>query len=249
MAQASNGTAEAERINHSAHYQLGGGVEVIDIAERLPFNRGNAVKYLCRAGNKPTAEELDDLCKARWYVDREIQLVRTKAAEVAEQVKEKNAKGAAYAKTWAEAEAASRVRGGILTLDDLPDAAASPAPVPEQAAEAAEQPAESGLTREGAVEIGEAFADLCSVPERDRYYLVDKFSKMDLRLRPTWKGKPVSIAGNKNPFYATLTTSAPGFYGVAWHDVGEVFQGRKTFDQCNIWLVSNAWLGSEGGNA
>ncbi|MEB4614017.1 DUF3310 domain-containing protein [Leucobacter sp. M11] len=47
-------------------------VEVIDLTEHLNFNRGNAVKYLARAGAKPGADELVDLRKAAWYVDREI---------------------------------------------------------------------------------------------------------------------------------------------------------------------------------
>ena len=47
-------------------------VEVIDLTEHLSFNRGNAVKYLARAGAKPGADELTDLQKAAWYVAREI---------------------------------------------------------------------------------------------------------------------------------------------------------------------------------
>jgi len=71
--------ANAETVNHPAHYQFPNGVETIDLAEQLNFNRGNAVKYLCRAGRK-TAEELDDLHKARWYCDREIQRIRNAQA-------------------------------------------------------------------------------------------------------------------------------------------------------------------------
>ncbi len=74
--------AESERINHPAHYQFPNGVEVIDLVEHLSFNRGNAVKYLCRAGKKTTSEELDDLYKARWYCDREIQRIRNAQALV-----------------------------------------------------------------------------------------------------------------------------------------------------------------------
>ena len=201
-----NGTAEAERINHPDHYQLGGGVEVIDIAERLNFNRGNAVKYLCRAGRKTAAEELDDLEKAAWYVKREIQRIRNAADEAAATV---------------------------------------PAIVPEQAAEAESKPA--GFTREGAVAIGEAFGELCGMPEGRRRHLVDAFGAMKPELRPTWKGKPVSISGSKNPFHATLSTSAPGIWGIAWNEVNDVYIGRKTFDQCQVWLVSNAWLGNGTG--
>lgn len=50
-------------------------VEVIDITEHLSFNRGNAVKYLARAGHKAGADELTDLRKAAWYVAREIRWI------------------------------------------------------------------------------------------------------------------------------------------------------------------------------
>ncbi|WP_406305800.1 DUF3310 domain-containing protein [Streptomyces sp. NBC_00885] len=63
-------------VDHPAHYTwLPNGIEVIDIAEHLNFNRGNAVKYISRAGRKATSAELEDLRKARWYVEREIQRV------------------------------------------------------------------------------------------------------------------------------------------------------------------------------
>lgn len=58
-------------INHPAHYNTGK-IEVIDFIEdqKLGFNLGNAVKYISRSAHKGT--ELDDLRKARWYLDREI---------------------------------------------------------------------------------------------------------------------------------------------------------------------------------
>lgn len=46
------------------------GVECIQIAEHMNFCRGNALKYLWRAGEK--GDEIEDLKKARWYLDREI---------------------------------------------------------------------------------------------------------------------------------------------------------------------------------
>lgn len=53
------------------HYQAHpSGIECIQITEHMNFNLGNAVKYLWRAGLKGDA--VDDLRKARWYVDREI---------------------------------------------------------------------------------------------------------------------------------------------------------------------------------
>lgn len=61
----------SDPINHPAHYTSHpSGVECIAITEHMSFCRGNAIKYLWRAGEKGDA--LEDLRKARWYVDREI---------------------------------------------------------------------------------------------------------------------------------------------------------------------------------
>jgi len=40
---------------------------------------GNTVKYISRAGKKDQAKEIEDLKKARWYLDREIQKLEHKA--------------------------------------------------------------------------------------------------------------------------------------------------------------------------
>lgn len=64
----------SDQINPD-HYKLFP-VEVIDITEHLSFNLGNAVKYACRAGHKPGADELVDLGKAAWYIDREIERLK-----------------------------------------------------------------------------------------------------------------------------------------------------------------------------
>jgi len=67
-----------DSINHPSHYTwLPNGLEVIDLAEHLGFNRGNAVKYLARAGRKNPATELEDLKKAAWYLKREIARIET----------------------------------------------------------------------------------------------------------------------------------------------------------------------------
>ena len=62
-----------DMVNHPPHYgALPCGVEVIEITEHLNFNRGNAVKYLLRAGKKgDAAKEIEDLRKAAWYASRE----------------------------------------------------------------------------------------------------------------------------------------------------------------------------------
>ena len=58
-------------VDHPAHYNKGK-IEVIDFIEdqQLPFHLGNVVKYIARAGSK--GDKLEDLKKARWYLDRYI---------------------------------------------------------------------------------------------------------------------------------------------------------------------------------
>lgn len=60
-------------VDHPAHY-TDGKIEVIDFIEdkQLNFHRGNAVKYISRAGKKDPAKEVEDLKKAVWYLNREI---------------------------------------------------------------------------------------------------------------------------------------------------------------------------------
>lgn len=61
----------ADPVNHPPHYNgHPSGVECIQIVEHMNFCRGNAVKYIWRAGEK--GDEVEDLKKARWYIDREI---------------------------------------------------------------------------------------------------------------------------------------------------------------------------------
>lgn len=59
-------------VNHPSYYQ--GKIEVIDFIEdkHLGFNLGNCIKYIARAGKKNPEKLLEDLKKARWYLDREI---------------------------------------------------------------------------------------------------------------------------------------------------------------------------------
>jgi hypothetical protein len=58
-------------VNHPAHYTTGG-IETIDFIEAkcLSYNLGNVVKYITRADYK--GNKVEDLMKARWYLDREI---------------------------------------------------------------------------------------------------------------------------------------------------------------------------------
>lgn len=63
-----------DTVNHPSHYN-DGKIEVIDFIEdkHLNFHRGNAVKYISRAGKKNPDKELEDLRKAVWYINREIE--------------------------------------------------------------------------------------------------------------------------------------------------------------------------------
>lgn len=61
-----------DQVNHPKHYvSHPSGVECIEITEHMNFNLGNAIKYIWRASLK--GKEIEDLRKAKWYVDREIQ--------------------------------------------------------------------------------------------------------------------------------------------------------------------------------
>lgn len=63
----------SDTVNHPAHYNSHpSGVECVAIAEHFGFNVGNAIKYLWRAGLK-SADPVEDLRKAAWYVNREIE--------------------------------------------------------------------------------------------------------------------------------------------------------------------------------
>ena len=69
-----------DKISHPSHY-TGGGIETIDFieAKNLNFNLGNVIKYISRCGHKKSkglsndAKALQDLQKAKWYIEREIQ--------------------------------------------------------------------------------------------------------------------------------------------------------------------------------
>lgn len=58
-------------VEHPPHYTSHpSGVECIEVTEHYNFCIGNAIKYLWRAGQK--GSRIEDLKKARWYIDREI---------------------------------------------------------------------------------------------------------------------------------------------------------------------------------
>lgn len=64
-------------VNHPSHYTKGK-IEVADFIadQKLNFDRGNAVKYVCRAGSKDPEKEIQDLEKAIWYINHEIKMLK-----------------------------------------------------------------------------------------------------------------------------------------------------------------------------
>lgn len=67
-------------VNHPSHYRKDSGFEAIDviIAWCLNFNLGNALKYISRAGLKDPKRTIEDLEKAVFYLNYEIQTLKKK---------------------------------------------------------------------------------------------------------------------------------------------------------------------------
>ena len=63
-----------DNVNHPDHYNHGK-IEVIDFIEdkQLGFHLGNAIKYISRAGRKDPTRTVEDLRKAAWYLNRQIE--------------------------------------------------------------------------------------------------------------------------------------------------------------------------------
>lgn len=72
-----NPEATIDAVQHPSHYNSGK-IEVIDFIEdqQLGFNLGNAVKYISRAGKKDPAKTIEDLEKAVWYINRQIETLK-----------------------------------------------------------------------------------------------------------------------------------------------------------------------------
>jgi len=67
-------TATDEVLNPAHYTQHPSGIECIQITEHMNFNLGNSVKYIWRADLKHS-DPIQDLRKARWYLDREIERI------------------------------------------------------------------------------------------------------------------------------------------------------------------------------
>jgi hypothetical protein len=72
---------EVDNVNHPDYYNQGN-IEVIDYIEdqgmMSGFCLGNAIKYISRAGKKNPETEIEDLSKARWYLDKYIKYLQDK---------------------------------------------------------------------------------------------------------------------------------------------------------------------------
>lgn len=75
-------TQDHDPVNHPSHYTQGL-FEVIDVIEDwgLGFHLGNTVKYIARAGKKDPSKTIEDLEKARWYLDRCILSFKAEASD------------------------------------------------------------------------------------------------------------------------------------------------------------------------
>jgi hypothetical protein len=74
-------TTPNDAVNHPSHYTQYP-VEVIELTRHMSFTRGNAVKYIARAGFKGGPEkEIEDLEKAEWYIKDTIAEAKKKLAD------------------------------------------------------------------------------------------------------------------------------------------------------------------------
>ena len=66
--------ANKENVDHPNHYLKDTGHEVIDVinAWDLNFELGNAIKYIARAGKKNPKKYKEDLNKAIWYINNQL---------------------------------------------------------------------------------------------------------------------------------------------------------------------------------
>ena len=65
-----------DKVNNPRHYNSHpSGIDCISITEHMSFCLGNVIKYVWRADLK--GETIEDLEKAKWYLEREIKRRRT----------------------------------------------------------------------------------------------------------------------------------------------------------------------------
>lgn len=108
-----------EKVNQPKHY-AGDGITAIDIIEafKLNFALGNVIKYALRAGRKPGEGEVQDLEKASWYLQRELEAARQRGIDREARrarVERENKSASASLHTFAERESGGE--WGAVTVD------------------------------------------------------------------------------------------------------------------------------------
>jgi len=127
------------------------GVEAIEITQHMSFNLGNAFKYVFRAAHK--GDRLNDLRKALWYIDRELDIVHRsdhwrKMGHVAEPVGTEGALWQLYCAGVCSTAHLMRARRFISSqVDSLLEAKTGRERVMDRAVELAKEIAELGLER------------------------------------------------------------------------------------------------------
>lgn len=78
----------SDPIKQPKHYtRFEDGVEPIQLAEQLPFNLGNVVKYVSRAGFKDGTDALTDIGKAEQYLKLEKARIKRRLQKTRVRVK------------------------------------------------------------------------------------------------------------------------------------------------------------------
>lgn len=68
--------APNDPVKHPSHYTQYQGLEIIDLVKQMNYCKGNAVKYIARAGFKNPDTEIQDLEKAIQYLEFEIERIK-----------------------------------------------------------------------------------------------------------------------------------------------------------------------------
>ncbi len=88
MSKLNKQNVQFDPVNSPAHY-ADSSIQPIEIIDEwgLDFCLGNAVKYIKRAGHKKSGilsdidKEIEDLCKAKWYLEHKIEKLLAKKEE------------------------------------------------------------------------------------------------------------------------------------------------------------------------
>ena len=68
-------------IEHPSHYNWFD-IECMDVAQHFSFHRGNALKYIWRAGRKAGVSAADDLKKAMYCLKQELELLEQEGVDL-----------------------------------------------------------------------------------------------------------------------------------------------------------------------